>query len=136
MLIVESDFNYGTGYRAMQQLLPHKPDAVFASNDTVAAGALQAIHEAGLRVPDDLSLVGFDDVDVALQTDPPLTTVRQPIRAKGETAARLLVDLINGKLSAPQHVILPTELIVRQSCGAHSPTPKGGDARSADDPSE
>ncbi len=135
-LIVESDFNYQTGYRAMQQLLPHKPDAVFASNDTVAAGALQAIHEAGLRVPDDLSLVGFDDVDVALQTDPPLTTIRQPIRAKGETAARLLVDLINGKLSAPQHVILPTELIVRQSCGAHSPTPKGGDARSADDLSE
>lgn len=128
-LIVEGMFNYESGYRAMQLLLPHKPDGVFAANDTMAVGALQAALEAGLRVPDDLSIIGFDDLDVALQTTPPLTTIRQPIRAKGEIAASLLVDLINGKRSAPQQVILPTELIIRQSCGASPQIAKGGDAR-------
>ncbi|MDW8300457.1 MAG: LacI family DNA-binding transcriptional regulator, partial [Anaerolineae bacterium] len=121
-LIIESTFNRETGYYAMQRLLPHKPDALFAASDTVAAGALQAVLEAGLRVPDDLSIVGFDDVDVATQVTPPLTTVRQPIRAKGEAAARLLVDLVNHRVSAPQHVILPTELVIRRSCGATATT--------------
>lgn len=129
-LIVESNFNYETGYHAMQVLLPHAPDGLFASNDMVAAGAMQAIYEAGLRVPEDISVVGFDDVDIAVRTTPPLTTIRQPVRAKGEMAARLLVDLINGRLSAPQQVVLPTELIIRQSCGATVNTIKGGDARS------
>lgn len=127
-LIAEGMFNYESGYAAMQRLLPRRPDAVFAANDMTAAGALAAVREAGLRVPDDLSIVGFDDVDVALQTTPPLTTVRQPIRTKGEMAARLLVDLINGKFAAPQHIILPTELVIRQSCGAGANAAKGGDA--------
>jgi DNA-binding LacI/PurR family transcriptional regulator len=129
-MIVESVFNYESGYRAMQVLLPHKPDGLFAANDTAAAGALQAIYEAGLRVPEDISVVGFDDVDIAVKTTPPLTTIRQPVSAKGEAAARLLVDLINGRVSAPQHIILPTELIIRQSCGAALSVTKGGDARS------
>jgi len=129
-MIVESVFNYESGYRAMQVLLPHKPDGLFAANDTAAAGALQAIYEAGLRVPEDISVVGFDDVDIAVKTTPPLTTIRQPVSAKGEAAARLLVDLINGRVSAPQHIILPTELIIRQSCGAAVRAIKGGDARS------
>ena len=129
-MIVESVFNYESGYRAMQVLLPHKPDGLFAANDTAAAGALQAICEAGLRVPEDISVVGFDDVDIAVKTTPPLTTIRQPVSAKGEAAARLLVDLINGRVSAPQHIILPTELIIRQSCGAAVRAIKGGDARS------
>lgn len=130
-LIAEGVFNYESGYRAMKQLLPHRPDGLFAANDTMAAGALHAALEAGLRVPEDLSIVGFDDVDVAMQTTPSLTTIRQPIRAKGEVAARLLVDLINNRVSAPQHVILPTELIIRQSCGATNHT-KGGDAHTAE----
>jgi LacI family transcriptional regulator len=129
-LIAESVFNYESGYRAMQVLLPHKPDGLFAANDMAAAGALQAIYEAGLRVPEDISVVGFDDVDIAVKTTPPLTTIRQPVSAKGEAAARLLVDLINGRVSAPQHIILPTELIIRQSCGAAVRAIKGGDARS------
>jgi LacI family transcriptional regulator len=116
-LIVEGQFTYEAGYHGMKTLLPHKPDALFAASDTVAIGALQAAKEAGLRVPEDVSIIGFDDVDVALQANPTLTTIRQPICAKGEVATRLLVDLINERVSSPQHVVLPTELVVRQSCG-------------------
>ncbi len=116
-LIVEGQFSYEAGYHSMKTLLPHKPDALFAASDTVAIGALQAAQEAGLRVPEDLSIIGFDDVDVAAQATPSLTTIRQPIREKGKVAAHLLTDLINERISTPQHIMLPTQLVVRQSCG-------------------
>jgi LacI family transcriptional regulator len=79
---------------------------------------MQAIREAGLRVPEDIAIVGFDDLDVATRVSPQLTTIRQPVQQKGAYAARLLIDLIECKFDAPQHVILPTELVIRQSCGA------------------
>lgn len=117
-LIEESTFNRRMGYQATKRLLAQRPDAVFAAGDTIAVGVLQAAHEAGVRVPDDLALVGFDDIDVAAQAIPQLTTVRQPVQYKGAVAARLLIDLIEGRVSGPQHILLETELVVRQSCGA------------------
>lgn len=122
-LIIPGHFNRNAGYDGLRQLLPHKPDAIFAAGDTIAIGILQAARDAGLTVPDDLSVIGFDDIDVASQSFPMLTTVRQPVQQKGEKAARLLIDLIEGRAVGPQHIILPTELVVRHSCGASSPLP-------------
>jgi LacI family transcriptional regulator len=120
-LIVESYFRREAGYAATQKLLPLKPDAIFAAGDTIAIGVLQATREVGLRVPDDIALVGFDDVDVASQFYPLLTTVRQPVQEKGAAAAKLLIDLIQNRVQSPQHVVLTTELVIRQSCGAIPP---------------
>src|SRR5262249_6992410 len=100
-LIVQSFFNRQAGYEAAKSVLTHKPDAIFAAGDTIAAGVLQAAHEFGLRVPDDLAVVGFDDVDVASTSHPTLTTVRQPIQEKGAAATKLLIDLIQNRVEAP-----------------------------------
>jgi LacI family transcriptional regulator len=117
-LIVEGFFNRQAGHNGLAKLLPYHPDAIFAAGDTIAIGVLQAAHRLGIKIPDDLSVVGFDDIDVAAQAIPMLTTVRQPVQQKGAVAARLLIDLIEGRLNGPQHILLETELIVRQSCGA------------------
>lgn len=117
-LIVEGDFTEAGGYSAMQRLLARRPDAVFAASDTMAVGALRALREASLRVPEDVAIVGFDDMSFAAHTDPPLTTVRQPIHRSGELATETLIDLIQHPHSAPRRIILPTELVVRTSCGA------------------
>jgi len=116
-LIVEGDFSERGGYNAMRQLLPHHPDAVFAASDIMAVGALRAIREAGLRVPEDIAVTGFDDMPFAARTDPPLTTVRQPIQRTGALAAETLIDLIDHPDSQPRRVVLPTDLVVRVSCG-------------------
>jgi LacI family transcriptional regulator len=117
-LIVEGQFHSEHGYVGMKKLLAYKPDAVFAAGDTSAVGAMQAIREAGLRIPEDIAVMGVDDIDVAERADPPLTTIRQPVEQKGAYAARLLMDLIEGRVEGPQHVVLPTQLVIRQSCGA------------------
>ncbi len=117
-LIQDGYFSKRMGYEGMKRLLAHKPDALFAAGDTIAAGALEAIREAGLRCPDDIAVIGFDDIDVASKTNPKLTTVRQPIQQKGFTAVRLLIDLLQQRLQPPQHILLPTELIVRESSEA------------------
>lgn len=117
-LIFPGFFNREYGYIGMKALLKYKPDALFAAGDTTAQGALQALHEAGVRVPEDIAIVGFDDLDVATQTRPTLTTIRQPIQQKGNTAAALLIDKIEQRANGPQRVLLPTELVIRQSCGA------------------
>lgn len=116
--IAEGNFDEASGYRAMRRLLRHDLQAVFASNDSMAMGALRALEEAGLRVPDQLALVGFDDMPFAATSKPPLTTVRQPIAEIGEAAARMLVELVEGESAAPRHIVLPTHLVVRESCGA------------------
>lgn len=118
-LMVEGDFTQEGGRLAMDRLLGQRPSAVFAGNDMMAIGALHAAREAGLRVPEDLALVGFDDIPVAPFANPPLTTVRQPIREIGLTAANLLIDLLEGVSPAatPGGVRLPTSLVVRGSCG-------------------
>jgi len=98
-----------------------RPTAVLAMSDAMAIGATRSARELGLRVPDDLSVIGFDDIDLAAYLDPPLTTVRQPIREKGSTAVRLLIGAIAGR-SQPEHVSLETRLVVRGSTGR---PPKG-----------
>ena len=95
-----------------------RPTAVLAMSDVMAVGVMWAAREAGLRVPEDLSVVGFDDLDLAPHSNPPLTTVHQPIRAKGEEAARLLLRMIaHPDLERPEHKTLETRLIIRGSTG-------------------
>jgi len=88
-------------------------------SDVAAAGVLQAARHLGLRVPDELSIVGFDDLPFTRFTDPPLTTIHQPVRLKGEEAARLLLEALMPRLgSAGEHRILETRLVVRRSTAA------------------
>jgi DNA-binding LacI/PurR family transcriptional regulator len=119
MMVVEGGFSRQSGYTAMTELLSRDLpiDAVFAGNDEMAQGALLAMNQAGVRVPDDVALVGFDDTPTAQELSPQLTTVRQPVYERGAQAAELLLDLIEGVVTEPRHVLLPTQLIVRQSCG-------------------
>ncbi|MCI0712141.1 MAG: LacI family transcriptional regulator [Chloroflexi bacterium] len=118
-LIYEGNFSYQCGYDGIKALLDKNIDSVFTANDISARGALHALHEAGVRVPEDVAVVSVDDLPTAVQVTPPLTTVHHPIEKKGEHAASILIDLIEGKVSKTQHVVLPTELIVRESCGAY-----------------
>lgn len=120
-LIAEADFSQDGGYSAMQQLLPHAPQAVFCASDAMALGALRALREAGKRVPEDIAVIGYDDLPFAARADPPLTTVRQPIDRAGLIAAETLMDFIQEPDTAPRRVILPTELAIRKSCGADLP---------------
>ncbi|MFC7303527.1 LacI family DNA-binding transcriptional regulator [Streptomyces monticola] len=124
-LIVQGDFTPAGGERAMRELLDRCPDVdgVFAANDLSAAGALRVLHERGLRVPDEVAVVGFDDMEsVATQTDPPLSTVRQDIEEMGRLMARLLLrGLERGAAgneipgSAPSSIVTPTSLVLRDS---------------------
>ncbi len=116
-LIVQGDFTQAGGRAAMTQLLPLAPDAVFVASDLMALGALSVLWEAGCCVPDDVAVIGFDDAPVAAYADPPLTTVRQPVTDLGRTAARTLLRLIKEEQEEPLRQTLPTELIVRASCG-------------------
>ena len=102
----------------MKALIKHDVDAVFAASDTMAVGALDVLQEAGRRVPDDVALVGFDDLPIAREVEPALTTIRQPIQQKGWQATRLLIDLLEGLVEGPKQILLPTQLVIRQSCGA------------------
>jgi LacI family transcriptional regulator len=117
-LIVEGDFTEAGGYAAMQRLLPANPDAVFAASDAMAVGALRALRDAGRRVPEDVAVVGFDDMPFAERAEPPLTTMRQPVQRTGVVAAETLIDLIEDPQSQPRRILMPTDLIVRDSCGS------------------
>jgi DNA-binding LacI/PurR family transcriptional regulator len=115
-LVAVGDFTRDSGATAMRQLLDDDPalDAVFVASDLMAHGALKALREAGRRVPDDVAVVGFDDIELAAFSDPPLTTVAQPIVEIGRTIARQLLRRLDGEDVEPA-VILPTELVVRES---------------------
>jgi len=117
-LIVEADFTEIGGYYAMQSLLAARPDAVFVASDAMAIGAMRAVREAGLRIPEDIAFVGFDDLPMAATAIPPLSTVRQPIAPLGFKAVEVLIDLIENGSEPPRRIIMDTELIVRDSCGA------------------
>ncbi|MEV5203265.1 LacI family DNA-binding transcriptional regulator [Streptomyces sp. NPDC053720] len=116
-LVVHGDFTERSGRLAVEQLLASGAefDSVFAHNDISAAGVLRALRTAGRSVPDDIAVVGFDDIPMAEHTEPPLTTVRQPTRRMGETAARLLLSHLGGRPVPEAPVVLPTELVVRHS---------------------
>ena len=123
-LVQKGDFSTRGGRDAMQRLLKLKqrPTAVFAANDQSAFGAISVLQSAGLRVPEDMSVVGFDDVPAASQLHPALTTVRQPIAEMGRAAVNSLLSLVAGLEVATPQIILPTELQVRQStASARSP---------------
>ncbi|HEX7496353.1 MAG TPA: substrate-binding domain-containing protein, partial [Candidatus Limnocylindrales bacterium] len=103
-----------------------RPTAILAMSDVMAVGVMWAAREVGLRVPEEISIVGFDDLDVAPHSNPPLTTVHQPIRQKGEEAARLLLRMIaSPDLERPEHKTLDTRLIIRAST-ARVPVRGGG----------
>jgi LacI family transcriptional regulator len=119
-LVVDADFTEEGGYNAMQQLIPVKPDAVFAASDTMAIGALRALSETSLRVPADVAIVGYDDVPLASRMTPPLTTVRQSLQDMGLAAVKALAEIIRRPDDKPQHIILETELVIRGSCGGMS----------------
>ncbi|MET0135188.1 MAG: LacI family DNA-binding transcriptional regulator [Kibdelosporangium sp.] len=116
--VVPGDFYRPSGAGAMRRLLEsgERPTAVFAASDEMAIGALLAAREAGLRVPDDLAIVGFDDIEIASVVDPALTTVAQDKPGFGVAAAEAILAMIGGR-EAVEPVILPAKLIVRRSCG-------------------
>jgi LacI family transcriptional regulator len=115
--IQEGEFNRISGYDKMRTLLQlrPRPTAVFAGNDLIAYGALTAIREAGLECPKDISVVGFDDLDLSEFTNPPLTTIAQPVYQMGASSADLLLNRIAGAKTAAVHLVLPTELKLRHS---------------------
>jgi LacI family transcriptional regulator len=114
-LIVEGDFSEEGGYAAARLLLDHQPDGIFAASDLMALGALRALAEAGLHVPEQVAVVGFDDIPAAVRSHPQLTTVRQPIIQLGSTAVETLISCIETPGTEARQVLLPTELIIRQS---------------------
>jgi LacI family transcriptional regulator len=96
-----------------------RPRALVCGNDEMAIGALSALRASGLRVPADIAVTGFDDIGVAHHVRPALTTVRQPMRALGEEAVRILLDRIHNRAAPRNSVVMPTELVIRRSCGCH-----------------
>ncbi len=119
-LFVEGDFTFESGYRAMKQILASNahPTALFAGNDTIAFGAMLAIHEAGLSIPEDFAVVGYDDLPIATYACPPLTTVRTHAFEQGKLLAEAAIGLMDKERIGSQQDVLPLELIIRESCGA------------------
>lgn len=115
--VVDGDFRFDGGREAVRSLLNNgvEFDSVFAHNDLSAAGAMQALREAGLRVPHDVSIVGFDDIPLASHTDPGLTTVRQPLREMGELATQMLLSSFAGAPLEETRQVIETSLVVRGS---------------------
>lgn len=118
----QGDFFQGSGREAVETLLSHRTPfgAVFAANDQMAIDATLALRERGLRVPEDVAVVGFDDIPLARYVVPPLTTVRQPAYELGFRAIGAVLAALRGE-ALPVGVVLPAELIVRESCGAKVP---------------
>jgi DNA-binding LacI/PurR family transcriptional regulator len=120
-LILKSNFQYSGGYEKMKQLLSlsDRPTALFACNDMMAFGAISAIKEAGLSVPEDVSVVGYDDIIFTSMFYPPLTTIQQPLFEMGGLAAQGLIDRINqGEQYESIKRVLPVKLVIRKSCQA------------------
>lgn len=115
--VVDGDFTEEGAADAVRQLLAAsegRPDGIFVASDLMARGVLRVLREAGLRVPEDVAIVGFDDSQVAVNVDPPLTTVRQSMYLQGEVMASVLLDVLAGR-SAQHSTVLRTELVVRES---------------------
>jgi LacI family transcriptional regulator len=119
-LVLYGDFHHEGGFARASELLdlPDRPTAIFAGSDQQAFGVYQAARQHGLRIPEDLSVVGFDELPVTRWASPPLTTIRQPLAEMGRTAAEMLGDLINGRDLRASRIELSTELIVRESTTA------------------
>jgi DNA-binding LacI/PurR family transcriptional regulator len=125
-LVVEGAFDAASGHRAMSELLSRAaPTAVFVASDVVAFGVVRALRDAGLEVPGDVSVVGFDDIPLAEHFAPPLTTVRLPAHGLGAAAGQALIDRVAGRPVASR-TLLPTQLIVRESTGPPRAAETGG----------
>ena len=125
-LVSDSSFNEKGGYEAMMKILQlpkdRWPDGVFAVNDPAAIGAIEALKEAGLRIPEDIGIIGFTDDPRAPLTNPPLTTVRQPAFEIGKTAAQRLISLIDEEREVDDvdEIVVKSDLIIRNSCGCQN----------------
>ena len=119
LLITEGDFYYETGYDLMLKLMSinNPATAIFAANDEMAIGAIKAIQSQGLKVPEDIAIVGFDNIKMSAIFSPSLTTIGQPMYKIGEKAMNLLLDLIRGKKLRKNQFVLDDKLIIRESCG-------------------
>lgn len=121
-LVRFGDFDPESGYHRMNDLLEHEENisAVFVASDVVAVGAKAAIRQHGLNIPQDIAMVGFDDVPLARYLDPPLTTVRLPASELAAKASEILIEIIQGSPPPEKQILLDSELIVRQSSGANN----------------
>jgi LacI family transcriptional regulator len=123
-LIVPGDFRSLSGEKAMERLLQldEPPSAVFACNDLMAIGAMRTMRNHNLRIPQDISVVGFDDISMSVEVTPALTTIAQPIAGLATCAAELLINRMqgNGESESAQRIILNTQLVARDSCAPHS----------------
>lgn len=117
-LIEEGDFRIKGGYLAMKKLLKLNPppSAIFAANDLLALGAMQVIQKEGFNIPDDFSIVGFNDINLASLVYPPLTTIRQPMLEMGNLAVKILINIINNQKELQERIILSPKLVIRKSC--------------------
>jgi len=125
-LIIRSDFRQAGGFEAMMRLLdlPKPPRAMLIANNLMTLGALQAIHERGVRIPNDIAVISFDDMSWASSLRPPLTAIAQPAEELGHATAQLLLDRIQNPERAPRRILLPVRMVLRDSCGRH-PVPVG-----------
>lgn len=126
-LVVEGDFSQPLGFRGASCLLDLAvpPTAIFASNDVMAFGAMDAVRNRGKRVPDDISILGFDDIPQATQSHPALTTIRQPLETMGRVSTQILLDFLEHPGNKVQRMELPTELVIRETCCVPHPKTKG-----------
>ncbi len=118
-LVLPGDYTIEAGVRAGRDLVARstRPTAVFCTSDEMAIGLMRTLFSAGLRVPEDISVAGFDDIEFAAVAEPPLTTMHQPRRELGQAAASVLIDLLQGRPS-PKLIRLETELVIRDSVAA------------------
>jgi LacI family repressor for deo operon, udp, cdd, tsx, nupC, and nupG len=118
-LVVPGDYTLESGVRAGEELVSRseRPTAVFCTSDEMAIGVVRALSSAGLRVPEDVSVAGFDDIEFAAVAQPALTTIHQPRRELGQTAASVLIDLLQGR-NTPKRIQLKTDLVMRDSVAA------------------
>ena len=116
-LVYYGDFTEHSGYLGVHKLMSAEPDAIFVASDRMALGALRALRELGVRVPDDVALVGFDDMPFATLAEPQLTTIRQSVPRLGTLAVEGLIGLLEGTITPPYQAVLPTQLVIRASCG-------------------
>jgi DNA-binding LacI/PurR family transcriptional regulator len=118
--VVEGDLSEDSGREAMERLLEaggELPDGIVFANDDMAVGGVRVLQRAGIRIPEDIAVVGFDDFGLARVTSPAISTIRTPAVEMGRTATEQLFELIEGRLAGPHHIELPVELVLRSSCG-------------------
>jgi LacI family transcriptional regulator len=126
------EYSANGGARVIRNLLDNGgslPDAIACANDQSALGAVYALRERGYRIPEDVLVTGFDDIPLARHTNPPLTTVRQPVQEMGSAAFDALYSMIDGKKPEQRQLTLPVELVLRTSCGCAPQSPAGRTAQ-------